>query len=126
VPLGAPFANGDEIYARLAYNLTETFRPQIEFRKIRQGNNVLDTNGNIIQNVGSNFLLAQPISTVNTQVPFLAGERVDRFVFTTTLRFEPARNWVLEGIYSYQLSENLSKGLSNGLSFGVLRFTCEY
>jgi hypothetical protein len=126
VPLGAPFANGDEIYARLAYNLTETFRPQLEFRKIRQGSNVLDTNGNIIQNVGSNFLLAQPISTVNTQVPFLSGERVDRFIFTMTLRFEPARNWVLEGIYSYQLSENFSKGLSNGLSFGVLRFTCEY
>jgi hypothetical protein len=119
-------SNADEFFARLAYNITSRLRPTIEFQKVRKGNNVLDAGGNITRNVGGDLLVRQPFETVDTIVPLLSGERVDSYILSSAIRYEPLRNWVLELRYGYRLDDRITVGGSNSQSFITGRFTAEY
>jgi hypothetical protein len=119
-------ANADEFYFRLTYNATEWLRPSLELQKIREGNNLLDVNGNLIRNVGGDIFLPYELTEINPIAPFLDGNRLNTWRVTATARIEFVRNALIELRYGYRKTSFLAEGGATSDNFGSIRFLLEY
>jgi hypothetical protein len=93
---------------------------------MREGNNLLDDAGNLIENVGGDIGLSHPATVVNETAKFLAGERLNTTFITTGLRIEPIRDFIFDFSFNYRMADNISKNFKDDISFGLLKFTLEY
>jgi hypothetical protein len=127
VSLGHPIGpNADEIFTKLAYNITDWIRISLDYHFIRRGENVYDAEGNLIKNVGGDINLTHGIVPENTQTIFLDGIRIDNNIFQMGFRIEPIRDFIFDFIYEYNREKNLSEGTTFNQSYGEIKFTLNY
>lgn len=125
--LGHPIGpNADEIFNRLAYNLTDWVRLSFEYHFIRKGENVYDAEGNLIKNVGSDVNLTHGENPQYKDAIFLDGTRINNNVFRFGIRVEPIRDFVFDILYEYNNERNLTEGTTLDQSYGEFRFTLNY
>jgi hypothetical protein len=127
IPVGNPIgANSDELYVRAGYNASDWLRFQVEFRSIRSGRNIVDAQGNLVRNVGSDITLTWLPERDALAAPFLDGERFNTLAFGASVRYEPLKNYILELRYSYQVERDVARNINTPYSFGFLRVSVEY
>jgi hypothetical protein len=96
------------------------------YAHIRRGENVYDDEGNFVKNVGGDIYLSHGQNPENTTAIFLDGVRINNDVFEIGLRIEPARDFIFNIIYNYNIESNLTKGINDYLSYVFIRFTLNY
>ncbi len=118
--------NADELLSRLSYNLNDWIRLNLVYAHIRRGENVYDDEGNLVKNVGGDIYLSHGHNLENTTAKFLDGLRINNDVFEIGMRIEPARDFIFDIIYNYNIESNLTKGIKDYLGYGFIRFTLNY
>lgn len=93
--------NSDEIAALLSYNLTGRTNINLKYQHQRSGTGIiLDSKGNLIRNYGGDVNRGDGDGKYYNQ--FLMGNRVDRDIFTLSMRIEPIRQYFVDLSYSLQ------------------------
>lgn len=127
VILGHPIGpNSDEIFTKAAYNFNDWIRLTFNYRFIRSGENVYDVDGNLIENVGGDVFTPYGPASESEDAYFLDGIRINNNIFEGGLRIEPARGFIFNIIYNYNIQSNITEGYKNYLSYGYIQFTLEY
>ncbi len=127
VNLGHPIGpNSDEIFTKLAYNVNDWIRFNMEYRFIRSGENVYDEEGNLIKNVGGDMFLVHESNPKVIDAPFLDGIRINTDVFQAGFRVEPARGFIFDIIYNYSIENHITEGFKKDFTYGLIKFTLEY
>jgi hypothetical protein len=125
--LGHPIGpNSDEVFSRVAYNLTDWFRLSLDYRFIRRGENIYDQDGNLIKNVGGDLNISHGQNPENENAYFLDGMRFNNNIFQLGLRIEPIRDFVFDIIYNYNQEKNLTEGDISKQSYGLIKFQIGY
>ena len=118
--------NADELFSRLSYNFNDWIRLNIVYAHIRRGENVYDDEGNLVKNVGGDIYLSHGSNPENKIAVFLDGVRINNDVFEIGMRIEPARDFIFDIIYNYNIESNITSGFKDYLSYGFIRFTLNY
>jgi len=125
--LGHPIGpNSDELFSRLAYNLTDWIRLTLDYKFIRSGENIYDDQGNLLKNVGGDLKISHGPDPEDENAYFLDGIRFNNNIFQLGLRIEPIRDFVFDIIYNYNQQKNLTEGSVIKQSYGLLKFTLNY
>jgi hypothetical protein len=94
-PLGnALQPNSDEWLIQAEYDLSARLAAKATVRFQRTGENVLDANGRMLYNVGSDFLRGEG-DGVHPNI-FLDGTRINRRLVNLQLRWQPVRQYVID------------------------------
>ena len=118
--------NADEIFSRVAYNLTDWIRFSLDYHFIRRGENVYDQQGNLVKNVGGDMNISHGTNPENKEAIFLDGVRFNNNILQMNLRVEPIRDFIFNFIYSYNHEKNLTNGVLNKQSYGEFKFQMGY
>jgi hypothetical protein len=125
--LGHPIGpNADEVFSRVAYNLTDWIRLSLDYHFIRRGENIYDNQGNLIKNVGGDLNITHGPNPENENAYFLDGIRFNNNIIQLGLRIEPIRDFVFDIIYNYDQEKNLTEGSEIKQSYGLIKFTLNY
>jgi hypothetical protein len=117
--------NSDEILTRISYNLNEWVRFNFEYRYIRHGQNIYDSQGNISFNAGGDAFFAHRDDVDPTRIEFLDGERINTNIFTLDLRYEPLRNVVFNFVFREIYKKNITRDLPDNSSYAYLKLMFE-
>ena len=118
--------NADEIMTRLSYNLNARVRFNLEYRHVRSGKDVYDSEGNLIRNVGGDWTIPYRYYIDATDAPFLDGVRVNNDILIAGMRVEPFREIYFDFVYNLMKESNLTYGTSNTTGYGLIKMTIEY
>jgi len=125
--LGHPIGpNADEVFSRVAYNLTDWIRLSLDYHFIRRGENIYDNQGNLIKNVGGDLNITHGPNPENENAYFLDGIRFNNNIIQLGLRIEPIQDFVFDIIYNYDQEKNLTEGSEIKQSYGLIKFTLNY
>jgi len=96
VNLGHPIGpNSDELFTKLSYDFNDWIRASIDYRYIRSGENVYDTSGTLIKNVGGDINISHGQNLENETAIFLDGIRINNNIINVGIRVEPIRDLFL-------------------------------
>jgi hypothetical protein len=96
--LGNPLGpNSDETMLRLIYKPQWQWRIAFEFKRQRFGNNIVDSEGHVIRNVGGDFLFPFRPGIDADEKKFLDGILTENYYYRTSVRFEVFRQIVIGG-----------------------------
>ena len=109
--------NSDELFAKLAYNFSADLRLEVEYRHRRTGKNIVDAEGNVLRNVGSDPFIPWRAEIDDEQAIFLDGIRIDNDIIKADLRWEPIRDVTFDIIYYYDYQKNITLDQSNNQSY---------
>lgn len=117
--------NSDEIFMQIAYNFSEKIRLNFDYQYIRHGQNIYDSQGNLVFNAGGDAFVAHRDIVDPIQIDFLDGERINQNIFTFNVRYEPLRNFILDLFYREIMNKNISREISADSRYGYLKLTFE-
>lgn len=127
VGIGHPIGpNADQIFTKLSYNLSDRIRFNLEYQKIRKGENIYDATGELIKNVGGDISQGFRVDRDSDTAIFLDGIRVNTDNVRFNVSFEPIKNYIFDLNYVYNIDKNLSNGRKEDLSFAYARFSINY
>lgn len=118
--------NADEIYSAAAYNISDWGRLEMEYRFIREGNNVYDESGNLIKNVGGDISIPFRDGIDDDYAAFLDGERVNSNEINIGFRFQIIQNFTFWLKYVYRIENNTTKNSKSDVSFAFFRMNVDY
>ncbi len=118
--------NADELRLNAIYNFSDRMQLNLLFKKIREGNNIYDANGNLLKNVGGDVFQRYRYGIDPEDMYFLDGERVNTSVFAMDFKYEPIIGFNFHLGYNYSGVSNLTKDTFSDLSYAYLRFNLEY
>ena len=117
--------NSDEILARIAYNYSERLRLNIDYQFIRHGDNIYDSQGNLVFNSGGDPFVTHRLDVDPVHILFLDGDRTNANVITLGLRFEPVRQFVFDFVFKEIMKKNVTHGYSENQSYAYLKLMFE-
>ena len=117
--------NSDEIFTRVAYNFNERIRLSFDYQYIRHGQNIYDSQRNLVFNAGGDAFVAHRDIVDPIRIDFLDGERINQNIFTFNVRYEPFRNFIFDLFYRGIMNKNISRDVTNNSSYGYLRLMFE-
>ncbi|MCX6175299.1 MAG: hypothetical protein NTZ27_11155 [Ignavibacteriales bacterium] len=117
--------NSDEIFMRIAYNFNEKIRFNFDYQYIRHGQNIYDSQGNLVFNAGGDAFVAHRDIVDPIHIEFLDGERINQNIFTFNVRYEPFRNFIFDFFYRETMNKNISREISTNSNYGYLKLTFE-
>ncbi|MDQ3019994.1 MAG: capsule assembly Wzi family protein [Bacteroidota bacterium] len=127
VIIGHPIGpNADQIFTKLAYNLTDRLSFNLEYQHIRKGENIYNGNGELIENVGGNVYDSYRQGIDSQKAIFLNGIRLNEDIVKFNVSFEPIKNYIFDLNYVYDISKNLTNGVTSDLSYAFARFSLGY
>lgn len=109
--------NAEQIYLKLAYNLSEWVRFNFEYKHIRSGENIVDENGNIIKNYGGDFSVPFRDGIDADHLRLFDGMRINNDEFSFGIRYEPIRDVIFNIEYNYRIKNNITKSIKDDISF---------
>lgn len=118
--------NADELLTRLAYNVSQNLRFELEHRFVRKGENEYDDEGILVRNVGSDIFITHGDVPDNTQTFFLDGVRVNKNLVKLGLRIEPLKDFIFDISYNYLITDNVTKKSKEDISYVLMKFILEY
>jgi len=116
--------NTDEWLFQAEYAFTSRFSVRGAIRFQRSGENILDQNGNLIYDAGSNILLGQN-HLVHPNV-FLEGNRVDRTIGTLHFEWQPIRQYFVRGDLMLRSLRYLAEGKTYHDGWALLSVGVDY
>ena len=127
VILGHPIGpNADQLFTRLQYNLSERISFNLELQKIRKGENVYNSEGELVRNVGGSVYDSFVGDRDDDQAYFLDGVRVNEYNVRFNFMYEPLLNYTFDLNYVYNISRNLTYGNNTDQSYAYVRFNLGY
>jgi len=128
ISLGHPIGpNADQFFSRLTYNLNDWVRMGLEYSFTRKGNNIYDSTGLLIKNVGGDIKVPFRYDGVDDpNATFLEGDRVNTNAFAASLRIIPIKNFIFTFKYYYQIEKQLSTGRKNDQSYFYMYMNVDY
>lgn len=127
VIMGHPIGpNSDQIFAKLNYNLGDKVRLTMEYQHVRTGENITDSLGNVIRNVGGNVYAPYRDDTDSPQAYFLDGLRINSDNVMFNITYEPVRNYIFDLNFAYNLNHNITDGLKEDNSYVYGKFSLNY
>ena len=127
VNLGHPIGpNADELFNRISYDVNDWARVSMDYRYLRRGENVYDTTGTLIKNVGGDIDISHGQNPENETAIFLDGIRINNYILGINLRLEPLRDYVFEVTYNYNYEKNITLNTANTQSYLALKFQLGY
>ncbi len=118
--------NADELFSRITYNISDWGRINLEYSHVRKGNNIYDSNGMLVTNVGGDIAKGHRTGIDPEEAPFLAGNRVNTDAIGLNFRWIPIRNYIFDFYYGYTIQNYLTEGYKKDFSFGYIRMNVEY
>jgi hypothetical protein len=118
--------NADEIFVKAAYNLSPWVRPALSYSYTRKGENIVDDDGTLIRNVGSDVFQPWRNGVDSDNATFLDGNRVNTTELIFYLRVEPFRDIIFDISYNYISSDHVSEGYTDNLSYAQLLMTLQF
>ena len=127
VILGHPIGpNADQLFTRLQYNLSERVSFNLELQKIRKGENVYNSKGELVRNVGGSVYDSFVGERDDDQAYFLDGVRVNDYNVRFNFIYEPLLNYTFDFNYVYNISKNLTYNNNTDQSYAYVRFNLGY
>ena len=127
VILGHPIGpNADQLFTRLQYNLSERITFNLELQKIRKGENVYNSKGELIKNVGGSVYDSFVWERDDDQAYFLDGVRINDYNVRFNFVYEPLLNYTFDVNYVYNISKNITYGSNTDQSYAYIRFNLGY
>jgi hypothetical protein len=127
VILGHPIGpNADQIFTRLQYNLSDRISFNLELQKIRKGENVYNSKGELVRNVGGSVYDSFVGDRDDDQAYFLDGVRVNDYNVRFNFIYEPLLNYTFDINYVYNISKNVTFGNNTDQSYAYVRFILGY
>jgi len=127
LPLGSGIGpNADRIFARITYNFSENLSFSAEFSHIRKGNNIKDTDGNLLFNAGGDFEQPFREGIDNDKAIFLDGDRINFDNVILEISYEPFRDIIFNLIYRYEKELRLKNNSASGESMAFFRFNFDF
>ncbi len=111
---------------KAAYNLSPWVRPALSYSYTRKGENIVDDDGTLIRNVGSDVFQPWRSGVDSDNATFLDGNRVNTTELIFYLRVEPFRDIIFDISYNYFSSDNVSEGYTDNLSYAQLLMTLQF
>ncbi len=123
--LGHPLGpNSDETTMKVIYKPNWQWRIATEFKRKRHGENVVDDEGNVIENVGGDFLFPWRLHVDPMTKEFLAGELRENYIFRTSIEYEIFRQIKIVGLLEWDNLIYKNENYNNfKIGFGI---TLEY
>lgn len=122
--IGHPIGpNSDQIFAALDYSISDRLFLRAEYQFVRSGENILDSAGTLVRNVGGDVNQTHRTGIDPTEAYFLDGIRINNSIFSVRLTYEPIRNYRFDLYYSYNSEKNLTSGKSRDYSYAYGLFT---
>jgi hypothetical protein len=115
--------NSDDGFARFSYRFSRKLRISVEAERTRHGDNITDAAGNLIRNVGGNFLYGHR-STDAEDVTFLDGNLTKTYFFRVAAVYEVFNEFFLDFKYQFsrQKASFLGRTFDDHSLFIQLRF----
>ena len=127
VILGHPIGpNADQLFTRLQYNLSERITFNLELQKIRKGENVYNSKGELVKNVGGSVYDSFVWERDDDQAYFLDGVRINDYNVRFNFVYEPLLNYTFDVNYVYNISKNITYGSNTDQSYAYIRFNLGY
>ncbi|MFZ1321381.1 MAG: hypothetical protein WAT71_07480 [Ignavibacteria bacterium] len=127
VILGHPIGpNADQLFVKMNYNFSARVSANMEFQKTRKGENVYNSNGDVVINVGGSVYDTFVAGRDSDIAYFLDGIRVNDYSVRFNLVYEPLLNYTFDLNYVYNISKNLTDGNNIDQSFAFVRFNIGY
>lgn len=118
--------NADQIFTKLTYNLTDRINFKLEYRHIRKGENIYNSNGELLTNVGGNVYDSFREGIDSDESYFLDGIRVNEDNVLFNVSYEPLKDYIFDLNYTYDISNNLTYGSKTDLSYAYIKFSLGY
>lgn len=127
VILGHPIGpNADQLFTRLQYNLSDRISFNLELQKIRKGENIYNSKGELVRNVGGSVYDSFVGDRDDDEAYFLDGIRVNDYNIRFNFIYEPLLNYTFDLNYVYNISKNLTYGNNTDQSYAYIRFNLGY
>jgi hypothetical protein len=125
--IGHPIGpNSDQIFTRLSYNYSDWVRLIVEYSKTRHGDNIYDSEGNLVMNAGGDVFVPYIVGRDNDEAFFLDGIRINNDRLKLNIVLEPVRNFIFDLNFIYNITKNITSNTSEDRSFGYLKFHINY
>ncbi|MEO6696083.1 MAG: capsule assembly Wzi family protein [Ignavibacteria bacterium] len=118
--------NADQLFTKLTYNLSDRIRFNLEYQKIRKGENVFNNAGELIKNAGGNISQGFRGGMDSDTAIFLNGTRINTDHVLFSVSIEPIKNYLFDINYVYNISKNLTEGIKEDLSYAFIKFSVNY
>lgn len=127
VIIGHPIGpNSDQIFSKIAYNLSDRVTFNLEYQFIRKGENIYNSEGELVTNVGGNVYDPFRAGVDSNESYFLDGVRVNDQLVRFNVSYEPVKRYVFDFNFEYDITENLTYGGKDDSSYGYIRFSLGY
>jgi hypothetical protein len=122
--LGDPLGpNSESLWLRWSYRPTNRIRVSLEAARQRHGDNIYDSNGNLVKNVGGDVLYGKRLIDSNDS-PFLDGILLKTYRVALKGVYEFVNEWFVDVQYEYRSQKNVALGRTSNdhLVFFQIRF----
>ena len=127
VIMGHPIGpNADQLFVKMNYNFSSRVSANLELQKIRKGENVYNSEGELVRNVGGSVYDSFVAGTDSDVAYFLDGVRVNDYSVRLNVVYEPLLNYTFDFNYIYNISKNLTYGNNIDRSYAYVRFNLGY
>lgn len=127
VILGHPIGpNADQLFVKMNYNFSSRVSANLELQKIRKGENVYNSDGELIFNAGGSVYDTFVEGRDSDKAYFLDGIRVNDYSVRLNVVYEPLLDYTLDFNYVYNISKNLTNGGNTDQSYAYVRFNLGY
>ncbi len=110
--------NADEIFVKGVYDFSDRLSLELEYQKVRSGENVYDEDGNLLINHGGDYMYSyEEFNGESKESPFLGGIRVDNHIIKAKVLYEMQREIHLFAKYSYLLEDHIDDNYLVDYSF---------
>ncbi len=117
--------NSDEIFTRIAYNVNDWIRLNFDYRYIRHGENIYDSQGALSFNAGGDAFVPHRTNIDPVRIEFLDGERINTNIFTIGFRFEPVRQFIFDLVLVEVMKKNITHDISDNSGYAYLKMMFE-
>lgn len=122
--IGHPIGpNSDQVFAAADLSITDRLFLRAEYQFIRSGENVYDSAGALVKNVGGDVFQTYRDGVDPVEMYFLDGIRLNKSIFGLKLTYEPLRDYRFDLYYSYNSEKNLTAGTSRDYSYAYGLFS---
>ncbi len=112
--LGHPLGpNSDETLLKIVYKPQWQWRFALEFKRQRHGDNIVDENGNVVENVGGDFLFPWRPEIDSMEKRFLDGVLTENYFYRASFLYEIFKQITISGRVEWADISREQERLSN-------------
>ncbi|KXK06097.1 MAG: hypothetical protein UZ04_CHB001000094 [Chlorobi bacterium OLB4] len=125
LPLGHMLSpNSDEIALKLNYNFSSRLSSILLFQYQRSAKGIVIENDSLVRNYGGDINRGD--GDILFPVNFLDGNRINRYLFTFNLTWQPIRQYFIDLKFFYGINDKLYNNTKTNLVYSFMNFRIDY